>query len=121
MATERTLAQWRGLTTRPLSGQSLGETNHETTLLIQQKIKKEAPKCSGHLVQEQRVHKDWESGGTCLIEKQTEKPNQKQILGKISELTITGWEECREGWRLILCRLPSAAALSPACNTKTFS
>ena len=66
-STERRLARWRGLTTRPSSDQSPGEKReHGWRILIkktQLAFLQEAAECSRHLVQEQWVHEDWESGG----------------------------------------------------------
>ena len=66
-STERKRARWRGLTTRPSSDRSPGlETNTSYLNHVDQKSIKEAAERSRHLVQEQRVHEDWESGGALI-------------------------------------------------------
>ena len=64
-STERKRARWRGLTTRPSSDRSPGLENSYLNHVDQKSIK-EAAERSRHLVQEQWVHEDWESGGALI-------------------------------------------------------
>ena len=64
-STERKRARWRDLTTRPSSGRSPGWENSYLNRVDQKSIK-EAAERSRHLVQEQWVHEDWESGGAFI-------------------------------------------------------
>ena len=67
-STERKRARWRGLTTRPSSDRSPGLENNNSYLNhVDQKSIKEAAERSRHLVQEQWVHEDWESGEAIIF------------------------------------------------------
>ena len=107
-STERKRARWRGLTTRPSSGRSPGLENNNSYLnRVDQKSIKEAAERSRHLVQEQWVHEDWESGGALI--KVLPKTLKKRPQGEYTRTAFprTGGMQKRTAGPPLSCRLSS--------------